>query len=165
MTFYLFSVIILFMSYDKKIENWKEKVIEASKTSTSATAAAALLGIKYTTYKKYATEYGCFETNQSGKGVSRNRDNTSLPLWDILEGKHPQYQSNKLRIRLLKEEVFEHKCVSCNNTTWLDEPIPLELEHKDGNSTNHCINNLELLCPNCHAKTSTYRGKNKRILP
>jgi 5-methylcytosine-specific restriction endonuclease McrA len=43
----------------------------------------------------------------------------------------------------------------------LGNPIPLELEHKDGNCTNHNIENLELLCPNCHALTDTYRGKNK----
>lgn len=38
--------------------------------------------------------------------------------------------------------------------------IPLQLEYKDGNSTNHKKENLELLCPNCHAQTSTYCGKN-----
>lgn len=153
------------MSYDKKIDNWKTKVIEASNTTTSATEAATILGIKYDTYKKYAIQYGCFKVSPSGKGLSRNRKSATIPLWDILEGLHPQYQSNKLRIRLLKEEVFEHRCNKCKNTEWLDEPIPLELEHIDGNSSNHKIENLELLCPNCHAKTSTYRGKNKGRVP
>lgn len=151
------------MRYEIKFPDWKDRVIEASRTSNSATAAAAALGIKYDTYKKYAIQYGCFNTNMPGKGMTKNRVKSTIPLWDILEGKHPQYQSNKLRIRLLKEQVFEHICNKCKNTEWLGEPIPLELEHIDGDSTNHMIDNLELLCPNCHAKTSTYRGKNKGV--
>jgi len=53
-----------------------------------------------------------------------------------------------------------HKCESCKNDTWLGEPIPLELEHCDGNNKNNEKSNLLLLCPNCHAKTEFYRGRN-----
>lgn len=146
--------------YEKKFPDWKDRVINASNNSVSATAAAALLGIKYSTYKKYAILYDCYKTNQAGKGTSK-QSGIKIPLWDILEGLHPQYQSNKLRLRLLSEEVFEHRCFNCKLTEWLNAPIPLELEHIDGNHTNHIIDNLELLCPNCHALTNTYRGKNK----
>lgn len=148
--------------YEKKFPDWKDRVIKAANSCDTATAAAALLGIKFSTYKKYAELYNCYKTNQSGKGKSK-ASGTKIPLWDILEGLHPQYQSNKLRIRLLEEKVFEHECASCKLTTWLDQPIPLELEHKDGDHTNHLVANLELLCPNCHALTETYRGKNKGL--
>lgn len=47
------------------------------------------------------------------------------------------------------------------NTEWLNEPIPLELDHINGICHDNRLENLRLLCPNCHAKTSTYRGKNK----
>ena len=151
------------MSYESKYPDWKERIISASNNSMSASQAAAMLGIKYDTYKKYAIKYGCFKTNQAGKGLTRNCKSREIPLKDILEGNQPQYQSNKLRLRLLKEGIFEHKCNKCLNTEWLDKPIPLELEHKDGNSVNHKLENLELLCPNCHALTDTYRGKNKGI--
>ena len=63
----------------------------------------------------------------------------------------------------LKRYLFEKqnsKCNMCHNDTWLDEPITLELEHKDGNSQNDTEDNLELLCPNCHSKTPTYKAKN-----
>ena len=53
-----------------------------------------------------------------------------------------------------------HKCESCNLTDWLGEPIPLELEHCDGDNKNNVKENLLLLCPNCHAKTTFYRGRN-----
>lgn len=150
------------MNYEKNVENWKEKVIEASNNSNSATHAASLLGIKYDTYRKYAVKYGCFKTNQPGKGISKLKDSRKIPLIEILKGNHPQYQSNKLRIRLLDEGILERKCNNCQNITWLDNPIPLELNHIDGNNSNHSLDNLEVLCPNCHALTSTYRGKNTR---
>lgn len=53
-----------------------------------------------------------------------------------------------------------HICQSCKLTSWLNEPIPLELEHCDGDNKNNVKENLLLLCPNCHAKTKFYRGRN-----
>ena len=53
-----------------------------------------------------------------------------------------------------------HCCENCKNTEWFNNPIPLEIHHKDGNSLNNEISNLQLLCPNCHALTDNYRGKN-----
>lgn len=147
------------MSYEAKFPDWEYRVKQASEASASASEAAAKLGIKYDTYKKYAKKYGCFITNQSGKGISKP-SGTKISLEEILTGNHPQYQSNKLRLRLIKEGIFEHKCTSCELEEWLGRPIPLELEHIDGNPTNNTLENLELLCPNCHALTPTYRGKN-----
>jgi len=45
---------------------------------------------------------------------------------------------------------------------WLGQPIPLELEHANGDRTDNRLEKLSLLCPNCHALTPTYRGRNKR---
>lgn len=149
------------MDYETKFPDWKDKVITASKNAKSASEAAALLDIKYSTYKKYAIKYNCFIKNQGGKGIPGKSSDKKISLSDILEGLHPQYQSNKLRIRLLQEKIFEHKCSNCNLSEWLNKPIPLELEHINGKSSDHRLENLTLLCPNCHSFTSTYRGKNK----
>lgn len=70
--------------------------------------------------------------------------------------------THQLKLRLLKEGFFNHMCYNCNLTVWLGKPIPIELEHIDGNTRNNLISNLTLLCPNCHALTPTYRGKNKK---
>lgn len=80
---------------------------------------------------------------------------------DILSNK-VSYQSNKLRVRLISEGYKEHKCECCGNAEWMGKKIPLEVHHKDGNKKNNNLSNLELLCPNCHALTDTYRGKNIR---
>jgi len=45
-------------------------------------------------------------------------------------------------------------------TEWLGRPIPLELHHIDGNRDNNVLENYQLLCPNCHALTDSYRGRN-----
>lgn len=54
----------------------------------------------------------------------------------------------------------ENKCECCGLEQWFDKPIPLEVHHKDGNNTNNDPDNLQLLCPNCHAFTNYYRGRN-----
>jgi 5-methylcytosine-specific restriction endonuclease McrA len=53
-----------------------------------------------------------------------------------------------------------HACEQCLNATWLDAPITLELDHVDGDRKNNIRENLRLLCPNCHAMTPTWRGRN-----
>jgi hypothetical protein len=87
---------------------------------------------------------------------------TKFPLSEILEGKHPQYQSNKLKNRLVNEGVKEDKCEVCGITEWQGKPITMQLDHIDGNSHNHLYDNLRLVCPNCHAQTDTWCGKNKK---
>ena len=130
---------------------------EAIKSTNSMSEAAKKLGMPFTTFKRKAGDL--YKPNQGAKGLSKP-SKTKIPLEDILEGKHPQYQSNKIRIRLIAEGVKEAKCECCNNTEWLGKPISLEVDHINGNSADHRLDNLKILCPNCHAQTNTYRGKN-----
>ena len=98
------------------------------------------------------------------KGSAWNKGKVFGPKRNIekyLSNEHP-IGSHKLRKRLIKEGLLEPKCSSCTNITWQNKPIPLELEHKNGNHEDNSLTNLCLLCPNCHALTSTYRGKNKK---
>ena len=68
-------------------------------------------------------------------------------------------KTDQLRRNILLR-TYGRKCWCCQNTQWMDAPIPIELDHVDGNATNNDPANLRLLCPNCHAQTPTYKGKN-----
>ena len=71
-------------------------------------------------------------------------------------------QSFKLKSRLIAEGLKEHKCECCGITEWNGKPAPIELDHINGNHHDNRLENLRILCPNCHAQTDTYRGKNKK---
>ena len=64
-------------------------------------------------------------------------------------------QPKNFRKHLLKERNF--KCESCNRKTWNKKQIPLEIHHADGDRTNNKLDNLKVLCCNCHATTETWR--------
>lgn len=83
------------------------------------------------------------------------------PLYKILV-KESTYSSYKLLKRLIKEGLKTHQCEICKNIKWCNNLIPIELHHVNGNNKDNRIENLQVLCPNCHAQTSNYRGKNKK---
>jgi HNH endonuclease len=68
--------------------------------------------------------------------------------------------TNKLKQRLIDAGVKERRCEICGLETWNGKPIPLELDHVNGRRDDNRLSNLRLLCPNCHAQTPTYRGRN-----
>lgn len=84
-----------------------------------------------------------------------------IELQDILDGKYPEYQTFKLKIRLLSEGIKQNICEICNVSEWLGNPLNMQLDHVDGNCHNHSLSNLRMICPNCHSQTDTYCGKNK----
>lgn len=68
--------------------------------------------------------------------------------------------NSELKKYLLKNNFKEYRCECCGETEWMGKPIPLQTHHINGNNTDNRIENLQLLCPNCHAITDTYCGRN-----
>lgn len=148
--------------YYKFTEEEKENFISICNSAISMADAARQLGMHFNTFSKFAKQFGCYNTNQGHKGMKMKPYNNCIDTQDILNGLYPNYQTYKLKCRLIREGYKEDKCELCG---WDmkrdgDEFTPCELHHKNGNSHDHSFNNLILLCPNCHSLTENYRAKN-----
>lgn len=75
--------------------------------------------------------------------------------------KFEQGDRNSSFLKTYLLDLRERKCEVCGIAEWMGNPAPLELDHKDGDSTNNELSNLRLICPNCHAQTENYKGRNK----
>jgi hypothetical protein len=120
-------------------------------------------GGNYETIKRAIAQFGIDTSHFTGQGhlKGKRHDYSKRPLEVILRRGRLEHTS-RLKGRLLSEKRKGHECERCGNEEWLGQPIPLELHHKDGDRTNNCLSNLELVCPNCHALTDNYRGKNRK---
>ena len=144
-----------------------EQIIDAVKSSISVRGVLRKLGLKpsggnYKSINIKLDELSLDTSHFKGQGwnVGGTQDWTGQPLEEILIQDSTYTNTNCLRKRLIKAKMFPECCNHCDRIEWMGQDIPLELEHKNGNNYDHRIENLELLCPNCHALTKTYRGKN-----
>lgn len=91
----------------------KEEFIEICQQSESMMQAAQKLNMHFNTFKRYAIKFGCYITNQSHKGMKLGARKTRIKTEDILNGAYPEYQTYKLKKRLIDEGYFEDKCQLC----------------------------------------------------
>ena len=116
-------------------------------------------GGNYDVLKK-AVKYFKIDTSHFlGQGWNKGNTPSKIrPINDYLNNEMT-ITSYKLKNRLIKENLKENICEICNNTTWNGKTIPLELHHKNGNNKDNNFDNIQLLCPNCHAFTDSYRNR------
>ncbi len=101
----------------------------------------------------------CLSTEHFNSSIN-NKSTPKRSLEEILVKDSSYSNRNRLKIRLLNEVFLTYKCYICNINSWLNKPISLHLDHINGINNDNRINNLRLLCPNCHSQTDTYAGKN-----
>lgn len=86
-----------------------------------------------------------------------------IPLDKILIKNSTYLSTSNLKIRLLKENLLENKCNICGQLPiWNNSPLILQIDHIDGDRTNNKIENLRIVCPNCHTQTKTFCAKNRK---
>lgn len=123
-------------------------------------------GDNYKTFHRYVKEYNLDTSHFTG---IRSNIGNRLNFYNELSAK--DYANSKcvrgqtLIKKLIKENIKHPKCEICGLSEWNGVDIPLELHHIDGNHFNNDFENIQLLCPNCHALTDSYCGKkNKKEL-
>jgi hypothetical protein len=153
-----------------KKRKWNiEDLKKAVEQSTSIRKVLIKLNLKpaggnYEQIKKYIRE-NSLETNHfKGKGWNKGLKFDAQPirsLEDILVSES-DFQSHKLKNRLIKSGIKSPKCEECG---WAkksaDDRIPVELDHINGNRHDNRLENLRILCPNCHSLKPTHRGLNR----
>ncbi|HNP79529.1 MAG TPA: HNH endonuclease signature motif containing protein [Candidatus Pacearchaeota archaeon] len=155
-----------------KKRSWTKTQLEtAIKKAYSYREVLKLIGLRptggnYVQLKKYIKEYGFDAKHFKGKAWNRGLEyslKNKIPLENILN-KDSFFQSFKLKKRLIKEGFKPPYCEECG---WAkrseDGRLPLELHHIDGDTHNNCLDNLQILCPNCHSLKPNYRGQNKTM--
>ena len=76
----------------------------------------------------------------------------------IENGSYNDYK--KVKRIIIKENLIEYKCSICLIDNWLLKNLTLQLDHINGIKTDNRLENLRLLCPNCHSQTDNFCGKN-----
>jgi hypothetical protein len=152
-----------------KYRTWEDsQLVEAVRSSVSIAEVLRKLelieaGGNYASIQKHITRLQLDTSHFTGQAWNRGKIHGPKRKIEVYLGIDAvPIASNNLRMRLISEGLKEKRCEGCGGEEWKGYPIPLELDHINGNRTDNRLENLRILCPNCHALTPTYRGKNIR---
>jgi hypothetical protein len=157
-----------------KRKHTKESLEPLVKKNKSVTGVLRDLGLKITggnhrSITQRIKEYGIDKSHFTGQGWSKGETQTShssvekvarfnrIPDDEVFK-KGSGYNPSKLYNRLL-QIGWDNKCKVCGLETWLKKPIRLHVDHINGDHSDHRLDNLQLLCPNCHQQTETWGNK------
>jgi len=82
-----------------------------------------------------------------------------MPIAELLRGERNR---THVKVRLLRAGLLEDCCAECGLTEWRGAPIALELHHINGDGKDNRLENLAILCPNCHSQTDSWGGRNRQ---
>ena len=82
-----------------------------------------------------------------------------MPIADLLQN---AVSRQNVKMRLLRAGLLKNECAECGLTHWRGKRLSLHIDHINGVRNDHRLENLRMLCPNCHSQTETYGGRNIR---
>lgn len=143
----------------------KNKLEHAVKESNSVSKALKLLNKNissgnYRTFYKYIKLWNIDTSHFIGRSRKGIILKECKPLSEILT-KDSWYNRTFLKKRLIKGGILKYECSFCKISNWQGKKISLQLDHINGINNDNNLENLRLLCPNCHSQTDTYTSKNK----
>ena len=104
----------------------------------------------------------------TGQGYLKGKKHSwgaSIPLDEILIKDSGRVLHSHIKNRIIKNKLIDYKCALCGlENVWQNKPVTLQIDHINGDSFDHRLENLRILCPNCHAQTDTYVAKNRKKL-
>lgn len=148
----------------------KEILAEAVVESFSMASVMRKLGLKLSGGNHYNITskirfFGIDTSHFTGGAHLRGKTHnwsTRIPLENILIENSNYLSRSSLKIRLFKEGLLKNQCYECGcQPEWRGEKLALHLDHINGVSNDHRVENLRMLCPNCHSQTSTYSNKKR----
>jgi hypothetical protein len=146
------------MKQNHKIKINDNQIIDIYKQNYTLHEAASKLNVTVITLWRRAKKLNLAWKEKNYRGTNNG---SKIPIQEILDGKHPDYQTFKLKNRLIQDNIKINKCEVCGIIDWNTKPLTMQLDHIDGNPHNHKLDNLRMICPNCHGQTETWCGKNK----
>lgn len=123
------------------------------------------VGGNYRTIKINIIKYNIDVSHFTGQGWNKfghpGFGNSGQPLLAVLN-KNSSLSSSNVKERLFNNKIKENKCDICGISEWLGKPLVCELHHINGDNTDNRLENLQILCPNCHSQTNNFRHKSKK---
>lgn len=146
----------------------KQQFMEAWLSSISISEVASKLGANrsgsgFYTLRNAAIDLGLTQDHMPTSRTDRTARSKrkKRPLETILVENSTYESTSNLKTLLYKENIKIAKCEQCGIDQWQNKPAPLQLDHINGIRTDNRIENLRILCANCHAQTPTFAAKNK----
>ncbi|MFI8998853.1 HNH endonuclease signature motif containing protein [Streptomyces sp. NPDC053542] len=157
--------------FEREGARWTKDVLEAAvASSTSMCEVLRHLGLNvvgghHTHISRRIRALGIDTSHFSETGRTKRSPRRRRTLEELLVEQDPanarRTHPDRLKGAMLARGVSERCSLCGTGTRWRGCPLPLEVDHIDGNWRNNRLENLRLLCPNCHSTTDSYRGRNK----